>query len=121
MQRITTLIVAVGMTASLSSAACAAPTQEEEQFALEAASLMMLSTLNCVDAGAPERQPLLMKMVERAYETAGVKPSEYPSGEWTRKIFFYIQGNSFYSAVLNHDPASVASFCKIIREKIPTN
>jgi hypothetical protein len=109
-------IIAALLAASLSSAAYAAPSPEEEKFALEAASLSLLGVLNCDLPG--DQQPALMKLVDKAYEASGVNPSNYPSGEWTRKVFFFISGNSFYSAVLNKEPASVASFCKILHEKI---
>ena len=60
-------------------------------------------------------------MTTKAYEVSGVNPSSYPAGEWMRKVFFFISGNDFYTTVLNRDPASVATFCKIFREKALPN
>jgi hypothetical protein len=115
MRKLKTLIAVALLATSLSSAGHAAVTQEEEQFAVEAASLLMLGTLTCHFSG-PE-QDAAMKMVEKAYDASGHKTSDYPGDEWMRKIFFFISGNRLYSGVLDRNPASVAVFCKTLREK----
>jgi hypothetical protein len=64
------------------SPAPAAPNAQEEQFALEAATLLMLSSFNCDLA---DDLPAAMKMVDKAYEAAGVKVADYqPAGAAVR-------------------------------------
>jgi hypothetical protein len=76
----------------------------------------LLGSLTCDLNGA--EQDAVMKMVDKAYEASGHKASDYPGNEWSRKVFFFISGNSFYSAVLDRNPASVAKFCKVLREQV---
>jgi len=119
MKKLTALLVgALALATTLSSAAHAAPNAQEEQFALEGAAMLMLAVDNLKTCDIGAGVPALMDMVGRAYEASGVKVEDYPKGEWSRKIFFFIARNSFYSAVLNHNPASVASFYKFLHEKV---
>ena len=116
MKTLTTIMVGALALVTSSLSAHAAPNEKEEQFALEAASILMLGASN-LDVCSVDTSRL-MDMVDQAYEASGVKPTDYPAGEWSRKVFFHIAANPYYSAVLNHEPTSVASFCKLLREKI---
>jgi len=118
MKKLSTILVGALALAATSLSAHAAPSEQEEQFALQAGAILMLAVenLEACDIGADI--PALITMAEKASDVAGVKPTDYPQGEWLRKTFFFIASNRFYSAVQNHDPASVASFCKFLHEKV---
>jgi hypothetical protein len=91
--------------------------EKEEEFASKTAAILLLSGTKCDLSKLDIEQ--VMETTDKVYDATGVHPSDYPKGEWLRKVFFTITTTDFLRDIQDDQPQMVKAFCKSMAEKFP--